>query len=104
MHFFEMKNWRADVHLAAIQHDVAALRDRLGEHRHGYILVTAMNPLGMTDENLQYLLAHVPDLINVPRELFRFPTKDVDNEDYEFWVCGWPVLPAGQAPAPEQAG
>ena len=60
-HYFELKNWRGNTgndQLPSITRDVLKLQSR----DNGYMLITSVNPVGQTDENLKFLLEKVSGL------------------------------------------
>jgi hypothetical protein len=90
-HYFELKNWRGETgndQLTSITHDVGKGQAR----ENGYLLITSVNPVDQTDENIQYLLSNVAGLEVSSQNDFRFRTKESDGSDLDYWIAGWSVL------------
>lgn len=86
-HYFEMKNWRHENQILAIQRDI----EKLKLSPNGYIIVTTLSRKTKTDENIDYLLERISGLSIEHRQEFRFSTVSKDNGEMEFLLAGWPV-------------
>lgn len=89
-HYFELKNWRSctgNDELESIRNDIRKLQPR----ENGYVLITSGNPVGQTDENINYLLNKIDGLEHSSQRDFRFHTKKRDGGDFEYWIAGWSV-------------
>ena len=66
-------------------------RQQIKNQKNWYIIVTSVNPVTKTDDNIAYLLKKVTGLVAKERQEFRFRTLDVKGKEMEFWLAGWPV-------------
>ena len=92
-HYFEMKTWFGATgkrEIPGMQRDIS----RLQNHDHGYLLVVSANPEGLTLKNLNDLPQEIGQLDIKAGEHFRFHTVAINEQPFEFWIAGWPVIRA----------
>lgn len=86
---FLMESWKDGESLAPVTESVDRLaKDSTG----GYLLVFSANPPSQTEGRLR-LVDGLPGVGSRTGE-HRFPTKNQQGEDYEFWVVAWQVAGA----------
>ena len=90
-HHFELKNWRGSTGTAQLPSINADIR-KLQARSSGYLLITSVNPVDHTDNNVAFLLNKVGPLVVSEQKDFRFRTVGTDGIDRDFWIAGWPVL------------
>jgi hypothetical protein len=87
-HYFELKNWRREDQFNSIVRDIEKLQSR----ENGYLLITAVNPTGQTDDNILHFLSKVDGLEISSQETYKFSTKKIDGSSFEYWIAGWLVI------------
>ena len=84
--FFMMESWKDGESLAPVTESI----DRLAKNSTGgYLLVFSANPPGQTEGRLR-LVDGLSEIGSRTGE-HRFPTKNQQGEDCEFWVVAWQV-------------
>ncbi len=89
----EMKCWLTESGLR----EVRGIRDDVGKlqnakSKSAIMVIFSVNPDGQTEQNIEFLGDHVPELKTAAKRVYSFPTIQLFEPDHaNFWVCGWQI-------------